>query len=82
MGNENSDLSNATFGHHVLEVLESSVAEEYGIEVFFDYITHINGIYIGQESQVLLDVLRANIGKKISLSIYSSKYCESRGNLI
>ncbi|KAI8064238.1 GRASP55/65 PDZ-like domain-containing protein [Gongronella butleri] len=61
-------------GFHVLKVKENSPAFHAGIEQFFDYLVAVNGASLQNgDSELLVSVLRDNIDKDVTLTLYSSK---------
>ncbi|KAI8051631.1 GRASP55/65 PDZ-like domain-containing protein [Syncephalis plumigaleata] len=73
MGNEQSAPVEESNGFHVLRVNENSPAYEAGIQPFFDFILSINGIRLDKPGSELTDQLLANVGKEVTLMVYSSK---------
>ncbi|GAA6044353.1 hypothetical protein JCM8097_002784 [Rhodosporidiobolus ruineniae] len=63
---------------HVLRVAEGSPAAEGGIDPFFDFIVGARGKQIGDEIDLLTDVLEENEGRQVSLQVYSTKRREVR----
>jgi len=75
MGNAGSanPLDTFTHGFHVLKVHPGSPGEKAGLSSFFDYIVQINDTILDQNDSSLQNVLKANLGKQVSLIIYNSK---------
>jgi hypothetical protein len=75
MGGTNSTLQGSSVGYHVLEA--TGPAKAAGLELFFDYITHINGIRVEPNSK--FDILiKQSAGKAIGMVVYSSKTTKLR----
>jgi len=62
-----------TEGYHVLRVQEASPGQKAGLEAFFDFIVAIGNTRLDQDNDTLKNLLKANIEKEISVTIYSSK---------
>ncbi|XJO71820.1 hypothetical protein BDV3_001267 [Batrachochytrium dendrobatidis] len=75
---DDQDMSGETHGYHVMQVVPNSPASKAGLEIFFDYITHVNGLRLDREPIVLASQLRSNIGKPVNLVVYSSKTLGAR----
>lgn len=75
MGNASSiDIpGGGTEGYHVLRVQENSPGSRAGLEAFFDFIISINGTRLDQDNETLKQVLRNSLGKKVPMTVYSSK---------
>ncbi|KAJ3275713.1 Golgi reassembly-stacking protein 2 [Terramyces sp. JEL0728] len=69
--NQSSPLEGSTIGFHILEIEPDSAAEKAGLEVYFDYITHCNGIRLNEDPSILRDYISEN--KPLPLIVYSSK---------
>ncbi|RKP22902.1 GRASP55/65 PDZ-like domain-containing protein, partial [Syncephalis pseudoplumigaleata] len=54
-------------------VSDNSPAYEAGIQPFFDFILAINGVRLDKPGSELTDQLLANVGKQVTLVVYSSK---------
>jgi len=74
-----------TEGYHVLRVQENSPGSRAGLEAFFDFIVAIGTTRLDQDNDTLKDLLKANLERKISMTVYSSKtrevrhFCKKRG---
>lgn len=66
MGNSESNLQGSSVGLHILSL--HGPAAQSGLEIYFDYITHINGIRTTSQ----LPLFKLN-QKPINLIVYSSK---------
>ncbi|KAF5282826.1 hypothetical protein FQR65_LT02824 [Abscondita terminalis] len=75
MGNANSvDIpGGGTEGYHVLRVQENSPGSKAGLQAFFDFIIAINGTRLDQDNETLRQVLNDGIGKRVPLTVFSSK---------
>eukprot|EP00095_Tigriopus_kingsejongensis_P011056 maker-scaffold23_size669530-snap-gene-1.35 protein:Tk11056 transcript:maker-scaffold23_size669530-snap-gene-1.35-mRNA-1 annotation:"golgi reassembly-stacking protein 2" len=62
-----------TEGYHVLRVQENSPGSRAGLEAFFDFIVAIGETRLDQDNDTLKDLLKANIEKDITMTVYSSK---------
>jgi len=62
-----------TEGYHVLRVQEGSPGQQAGLEAFFDFIVAIGNTRLNQDNDTLKNLLKANIEKEISMTVYSSK---------
>ncbi|XP_015248622.1 PREDICTED: Golgi reassembly-stacking protein 1-like [Cyprinodon variegatus] len=60
-------------GYHVHGVQEESPALKAGLEPFFDFILSIGNTRLNKESDLLRDLLKANVEKAVKLEVYSSK---------
>uniref|UniRef100_A0A3Q2QNI7 Golgi reassembly-stacking protein 1-like n=1 Tax=Fundulus heteroclitus TaxID=8078 RepID=A0A3Q2QNI7_FUNHE len=60
-------------GYHVHGVQEDSPALNAGLEPFFDFILSIGNTRLNKESDLLRDLLKANVEKAVRLEVYSSK---------
>ncbi|KAJ3319006.1 Golgi reassembly-stacking protein 2 [Boothiomyces sp. JEL0866] len=69
--NQSSPLEGSAIGFHILEIEPDSAAEKAGLEVYFDYITHCNGIRLNEDPAILKDYISEN--KPLPLIVYSSK---------
>ncbi|GAA5884118.1 hypothetical protein JCM6882_002146 [Rhodosporidiobolus microsporus] len=63
---------------HVLRVAENSPAAGAGVDPFFDFIVGAEGRQLGDEIDLLTDVLERSEGRQISLQVYSTKRREVR----
>ena len=78
MGNENStleplgSLEGSTKGLHVTKIVKNSAAFNAGLQVYFDYITHLNGKRIEnlQDFEISSSLLQ--------LVVYSTKTLQLR----
>uniref|UniRef100_A0A4W6D967 Golgi reassembly stacking protein 1 n=1 Tax=Lates calcarifer TaxID=8187 RepID=A0A4W6D967_LATCA len=59
-------------GYHVHGV-EDSPALKAGLEPFFDFILSIGNTRLNKESDLLKDLLKANVEKAVKLEVYNSK---------
>ncbi|TRY63895.1 hypothetical protein TCAL_07264 [Tigriopus californicus] len=62
-----------TEGYHVLRVQDNSPGSKAGLEAFFDFIVAIGDTRLDQDNDTLKDLLKANIEKDITMTVYSSK---------
>ena len=62
-----------TEGYHVLRVQENSPGSRAGLEAFFDFIVAIGKTRLNQDNDTLKDLLKANLEREISMTVYSSK---------
>jgi len=62
-----------TEGYHVLRVQENSPGAKAGLEAFFDFIVAIGKTRLDADDDTLKDLLKANVEKEISVTVYSSK---------
>jgi len=62
-----------TEGYHVLRVQDGSPGQKAGLEAFFDFIVAIGNTRLNQDNDTLKHLLKANIEKEISMTVYSSK---------
>jgi len=62
-----------TEGYHVLRVQEGSPGQQAGLEAFFDFIVAIGNTRLDQDNDTLKNLLKANIEKEVSMTVYSSK---------
>ncbi|XP_072234959.1 Golgi reassembly-stacking protein 1-like [Leuresthes tenuis] len=60
-------------GYHIHGVQEDSPALRAGLEPFFDFILSIGNNRLNKESDLLKDLLKANVEKAVKLEVYSSK---------
>ncbi|XP_023263645.1 Golgi reassembly-stacking protein 1-like [Seriola lalandi dorsalis] len=60
-------------GYHVHGVQEDSPALKSGLEPFFDFILSIGNTRLNKESDLLKDLLKANVEKAVKLEVYNSK---------
>ncbi|XP_068588461.1 Golgi reassembly-stacking protein 1-like [Cebidichthys violaceus] len=60
-------------GYHVHGVQEDSPAVRAGLEPFFDFILSIGNTRLNKESDLLKDLLKANVEKAVKLEVYNSK---------
>ncbi|XP_028288785.1 Golgi reassembly-stacking protein 1-like [Parambassis ranga] len=63
----------ANSGYHVHGVQEHSPALRAGLEPFFDFILSIGNTRLNKESDLLKDLLKANVEKAVKLEVYNSK---------
>jgi len=62
-----------TEGYHVLRVQDNSPGSRAGLEAFFDFIVSIGKTRLNQDNDTLKDLLKINVEKEISMTVYSSK---------
>lgn len=62
-----------TEGYHVLRVQDGSPGQKAGLEAFFDFIVAIGNTRLDHDNDTLKHLLKANIEKEISMTVYSSK---------
>ena len=62
-----------TEGYHVLRVQDASPGQKAGLEAFFDFVVAIGNTRLNQDNDTLKHLLKANIEKEISMTVYSSK---------
>jgi len=62
-----------TEGYHVLRVQDGSPGQKAGLEAFFDFIVAIGNTRLNQDNDTLWNLLKANVEKEISVTIYNSK---------
>jgi len=62
-----------TEGYHVLRVQDGSPGQKAGLEAFFDFVVSIGNTRLNQDNDTLKNLLKANIEKEISMTVYSSK---------
>ncbi|KAM6908454.1 Golgi reassembly-stacking protein 1-like [Lycodopsis pacificus] len=60
-------------GYHVHGVQEDSPALRAGLEPFFDFILSIGNTRLNKDSDLLKDLLKANVEKAVKLEVYNSK---------
>ncbi|KAK5877826.1 hypothetical protein CesoFtcFv8_025298 [Champsocephalus esox] len=60
-------------GYHVHGLQEDSPALRAGLEPFFDFILSIGNTRLNKESDLLKDLLKANMEKAVKLEVYNSK---------
>uniref|UniRef100_A0A3P8TMI6 PDZ GRASP-type domain-containing protein n=1 Tax=Amphiprion percula TaxID=161767 RepID=A0A3P8TMI6_AMPPE len=60
-------------GYHVHGVQEESPAQKAGLEPFFDFILSIGNTRLNKESDLLKDLLKANVEKAVKLEVYNTK---------
>ncbi|KAM3860768.1 Golgi reassembly-stacking protein 1-like [Diretmus argenteus] len=60
-------------GYHVHGVQYNSPAQRAGFEPFFDFILSIGNAQLNKESDLLKDLLKANVEKPVKLEVYSTK---------
>ncbi|XP_054620896.1 Golgi reassembly-stacking protein 1-like isoform X2 [Dunckerocampus dactyliophorus] len=64
---------NATSGYHVHGIQEDSPAFKAGLEPFFDFILSVGNTRLHKESDLLKDLLKANVEKAVKLQVFNSK---------
>jgi len=62
-----------TEGYHVLRVQDGSPGQRAGLEAFFDFVVAIGNTRLDQDNDTLKHLLKANVEKEISMTVYSSK---------
>ncbi|XP_022240935.1 Golgi reassembly-stacking protein 2-like isoform X1 [Limulus polyphemus] len=62
-----------TEGYHVLRVQENSPGEKAGLESFFDFIVAIGKTRLNQDNDSLKEILKANVERPVTMTVYSSK---------
>lgn len=62
-----------TEGYHVLRVQEGSPAQKAGLEAFFDFIVAIGNTRLDQDNDTLKELLKSNVDKELTITVYSSK---------
>jgi len=62
-----------TEGYHVLKVQEGAPGYQAGLEPFFDFIVAIGNTRLDTDNDTFRDLLKANVDKPVSMTIYSSK---------
>jgi len=62
-----------TEGYHVLRVQDGSPGQKAGLEAFFDFVVAIGNTRLNQDNDTLKHLLKANVEKEISMTVYSSK---------
>lgn len=73
-GNQSIEIpGGGTDGYHVLRVQENSPGSRAGLEAFFDFIVAIGRTRLNQDNDTLKDLLKANLEREISMTVYSSK---------
>ncbi|XP_065114987.1 Golgi reassembly-stacking protein 1b isoform X2 [Paramisgurnus dabryanus] len=68
----------AEAGYHVHGIQDNSPAQRAGLEPFFDFILSVGHTRLNKESDMLKDLLKANIEKPVRLEVYSSKMMKIR----
>ncbi|KAF7669326.1 hypothetical protein LDENG_00203450 [Lucifuga dentata] len=63
----------ANSGYHVHGIQAGSPAERAGLEPFFDFILSVGNTRLNKESDLLKDLLKANVEKPIKVEVYNSK---------
>ncbi len=73
-GSQSAEIpGGGTEGYHVLRVQENSPGSRAGLEAFFDFIVAIGKTRLNQDNDTLKDLLKANLEREISMTVYSSK---------
>ena len=73
-GSQSAEIpGGGTEGYHVLQVQENSPGSRAGLEAFFDFIISIGKTRLNQDIDTLNDLLKANLDRAISMTVYSSK---------
>nr|ACO12058.1 Golgi reassembly-stacking protein 2 [Lepeophtheirus salmonis] len=60
-------------GYHVLRVQDHSPGQKAGLEAFFDFIVGVGKTRLDQDNDTLKDLVKTNVEKEISMTVYSSK---------
>ncbi|XP_060949566.1 Golgi reassembly-stacking protein 1-like [Limanda limanda] len=63
----------ANSGYHLHGVQRDSPALKAGLEPFFDFILSVGHTRLSKESDLLKDLLKANVEKAVKLEVYNSK---------
>ncbi|CAB1422568.1 unnamed protein product [Pleuronectes platessa] len=63
----------ANSGYHLHGVQRDSPALKAGLEPFFDFILSVGNTRLSKESDLLKDLLKANVEKAVKLEVYNSK---------
>ncbi|XP_019943380.2 Golgi reassembly-stacking protein 2-like [Paralichthys olivaceus] len=63
----------ANSGYHLHGVQRDSPALKAGLEPFFDFILSVGNTRLNKESDLLKDLLKANVEKAVKLEVYNSK---------
>ncbi|XP_029935708.1 Golgi reassembly-stacking protein 1-like [Myripristis murdjan] len=63
----------ANSGYHVHGVQDISPAQKAGLEPFFDFILSIGNTRLNKESDLLKDLLKANVEKPVKLEVFNTK---------
>ncbi|KAI8898745.1 GRASP55/65 PDZ-like domain-containing protein [Globomyces pollinis-pini] len=71
MGQETSQLEGSSLGYHVVRA--SKLAENAGIEPYFDYITHAKGQRLDDDPTYLKRIIEEHSGRLLPLIVYNSK---------
>lgn len=71
-----------TEGYHVLRVQDDSPGQKAGLEAFFDFIVSIGNNRLDQDNHLLKDLLKANVDKEVTITVYSSKTQSVRHTVI
>ncbi|XP_067140301.1 Golgi reassembly-stacking protein 2 isoform X2 [Centruroides vittatus] len=62
-----------TEGYHVLRVQENSPGYRAGLEAFFDFIVAIGNTRLNQDNDTLKEILKNNVERIITMTVYNSK---------
>ncbi|KAM8849588.1 Golgi reassembly-stacking protein 1a [Spinachia spinachia] len=62
-----------TYGYHVHGVQANSPAQMAGLQPFFDFILSLDNKRLNEESDLLKDVLKANMERAVMMQVYSTK---------
>ncbi len=80
MGNEQSvpveevgTAATPVVGYHVLRVNPSSPGSLAGLVPFFDFIVSVGNVLLEEEDSKLVDALQQNVGRPLTLGVYSSR---------
>ncbi|XP_034998811.1 Golgi reassembly-stacking protein 1 [Hippoglossus stenolepis] len=63
----------ANSGYHLHGVQRDSPALKAGLEPFFDFILSVGNTRLSKESDLLKDLLKANVEKAVKIEVYNSK---------
>lgn len=79
MGNAQSEEgSKVELGYHVLQVQQGGPGEAAGLKSFFDFIISAQGVPLEKEDATFVDILKNNIGKPVTLTVYNTKTEKNR----
>jgi len=70
--------SSENTGFRIFKVNPASPAAEAGLEIFFDFITEINGTKLQANQKAFFDTIVANENKEMTCSVYNIKTGETR----
>jgi len=79
MGNAQSEEGPKNeLGYHVLQVQQGGPGEAAGLKSFFDFITSAQGVPLEKEDATFVDILKNNVGKPVTLTVYNTKAEKTR----